>query len=152
MTKSSPAIDAGSNPGSANGVSLTPVFQYRHPTGREERPAQGALDIGAYEYVDRTTRVVEPENELLQGFRLDQNYPNPFNPETTIEFYLPSQAFVSLKVYALQGTEITTLIAKNYPAGQHRIKWDAAGTPSGIYLLRLTIGDKTLQRKLVLMK
>lgn len=50
LTAASAARDAGSSPGSANGVSLKPGFQYRHAAQREVRPLNGALDVGAYEY------------------------------------------------------------------------------------------------------
>ncbi|HKW98993.1 MAG TPA: choice-of-anchor Q domain-containing protein [Bryobacteraceae bacterium] len=51
LTSGSPAIDAGTNPGSANGFSLTPVFDYVHPACGETRSVVGsAMDIGAYEF------------------------------------------------------------------------------------------------------
>ena len=46
----SPAIDAGIDPGSANGFRLTPVAQYVHPLAERRRPQRGALDVGAFEY------------------------------------------------------------------------------------------------------
>src|SRR5882672_173175 len=51
LATGSPAINAGTAPGSANGFALAPQFQYVHPTAREDRPASGAIDIGAYEYI-----------------------------------------------------------------------------------------------------
>ncbi|MBN1671580.1 MAG: right-handed parallel beta-helix repeat-containing protein [Kiritimatiellae bacterium] len=50
LTAGSPAVDAGLEPGSANGVSLAPTLQYVHAAATEARPAAGALDIGAYEF------------------------------------------------------------------------------------------------------
>ncbi|MGH8614960.1 MAG: right-handed parallel beta-helix repeat-containing protein [Gammaproteobacteria bacterium] len=50
LKASSPAFNAGADPGSANGVFLVPKWQYRHPAGREERAKLGKLDLGAYEY------------------------------------------------------------------------------------------------------
>jgi hypothetical protein len=46
----SPAIDAGVDPGAANGFQLAPVAQYVHPAAEEPRPKVGKLDLGAYEY------------------------------------------------------------------------------------------------------
>lgn len=51
LTASSPARNAGSDPGSGAGVSLTPTSQYVHPHNRQDRPATGAIDIGAYEFM-----------------------------------------------------------------------------------------------------
>ncbi len=50
LTSSSPAIDQGSDPGMANGMSLVPTFQYVHPTDSQARPSDGMIDVGAYEY------------------------------------------------------------------------------------------------------
>jgi hypothetical protein len=50
LTGQSPGINQGTAPGSANGVNLTPVWQYVDPAGREPRPVNGSLDIGAFEY------------------------------------------------------------------------------------------------------
>lgn len=50
LTAASPARDAGSAPGTASGVDLTPVFQYQHPAQRQARPVSGTMDVGAYEF------------------------------------------------------------------------------------------------------
>lgn len=49
LVAGSPAIDAGSDPGTAGGFSLTPIYEYANLKGIP-RPKHGALDIGAYEY------------------------------------------------------------------------------------------------------
>lgn len=47
----SPARDFGANPGTVNGYSLVPMFQYFHPTCFERRSTSGAsIDAGAFEY------------------------------------------------------------------------------------------------------
>jgi len=53
LTASSPAINAGSNPGSAHDFELKPLYEYLHPVNRRQRPARGAIDIGAYEFEGR---------------------------------------------------------------------------------------------------
>lgn len=50
ITSSSPARNVGTAPGSVNGVNLTPVWQYVDPAGREARPVNQPLDVGAFEY------------------------------------------------------------------------------------------------------
>jgi hypothetical protein len=45
LTSGSPAINAGSDPGS-----LAPTRQYVHPRSSEARPIVGARDVGAYEF------------------------------------------------------------------------------------------------------
>lgn len=50
-TAATPGIDQGTAPGLGGTFSLTPIYQYVHPTNREARPARNAIDIGAYEFI-----------------------------------------------------------------------------------------------------
>ncbi|RMH86119.1 MAG: T9SS C-terminal target domain-containing protein, partial [Calditrichaeota bacterium] len=92
-----------------------------------------------------------------RSIRLAQNYPNPFNPRTTIRFYLPQSSSVTLKIFDMSGRLIRTLIREDFPAGEHRVTWDAtddAGAPvaSGVYLYRLQVGSTALVRKMTLLR
>jgi subtilisin family serine protease len=95
---------------------------------------------------------VEPQPGLATEFRLEQNYPNPFNPTTTIEFSIPSSAFVHLAIYNLLGERAATLVDRELPAGTHRVEWDAAGLQSGVYFCRLSAGKFTEVRKMILLR
>lgn len=55
LAPGSPAIDAGIDPGSVDGVSLAPVSQYLHPLRATRRPVVGRLDVGAYEFDGKTS-------------------------------------------------------------------------------------------------
>jgi len=70
-------------------------------------------------------------------FALDQNFPNPFNPSTTIQYQLPVDSRVSLKLYDMLGREVATLLDEERPAGFHDAKWIAANTASGVYFYRM---------------
>jgi len=70
-------------------------------------------------------------------FALDQNYPNPFNPSTRIQYQLPVDSRVSLKVYDMLGREVATLVDEERPAGYHDVKWFAANSASGVYFYRM---------------
>jgi photosystem II stability/assembly factor-like uncharacterized protein len=96
---------------------------------------------------------VEPSKpDVPRGFSLCQNFPNPFNPTTTISFSLPSQAFVSLKVFDALGREVSTLVNEELSAGDHVLEWNAVNMPSGVYYYRLRAGASTQTRKLVLLR
>lgn len=90
-------------------------------------------------------------------FALHQNYPNPFNPSTRIEFDLPHQINVSLKVYDIVGRELTTMLNESMNPGYHRVHWNGRNkrgqqVPSGIYIVRLVTSEYSKSIKLVLMK
>ncbi len=102
------------------------------------------------------TGVDRNDNALLK-FELAQNYPNPFNPSTTINYSIPKQSFVSLKVYNLLGQEVTTLVNEEKSAGTYKTDFSASNIgsgnfASGIYLYRLTAGDLVQTKKMMLLK
>jgi photosystem II stability/assembly factor-like uncharacterized protein len=92
------------------------------------------------------------EGELPKSYALRQNYPNPFNPSTTIEFALPHSGYIYLKVHNVLGEEVATLIDGDHDAGTFKATWDASGLPSGVYFYRLTAGDFTQTRQMLLLK
>ena len=91
-------------------------------------------------YVDTTSTSVADklDNNHPYKYTLDQNYPNPCNPSTTISFNLPSNLFVSLKVYDALGREISTIVSEDLSAGNYSRQWNAVGLPSGVYFYRLS--------------
>ncbi|MBS1516730.1 MAG: YHYH protein [Bacteroidetes bacterium] len=86
------------------------------------------------------------------NFELYQNYPNPFNPETSIKFDLEKSAFISLKIYDLNGREIKTLLKENLSAGSYITKFNASDLPGGVYFYEFRSGDIAVQKKMVLIK
>jgi hypothetical protein len=91
------------------------------------------------------------------GIELSQNYPNPFNPSTTIAFELQHPAYANLSVFDVRGGLVTTLVNGPMTVGSKEMGWDgrdAAGNPvgSGVYFYRLTAGETSLTKKMVLLK
>jgi hypothetical protein len=80
---------------------------------------------------------------------LEQSHPNPATGLTTIPFSLPEEGPVELAVYDLSGRRVTTLVAGELAAGRHEVELDAAALTPGVYLYRLTTGDATLMRRMV---
>ena len=93
----------------------------------------------------------ETKNELADVI-LYQNYPNPCSNNTTIEFLIPDNTFISLKVYDYIGKEVATLINGMRPAGKHKVNWETDDLPKGVYFYRLQTNDITKVRKAILMK
>ena len=86
------------------------------------------------------------------------NYPNPFNPTTTISFSLTQiSSFVKLSIYNVKGQKIKTLLRNQLSAGTHSVIWDGKDSndkrvSSGIYFYKLSTENKTLQKKMLLLK
>ena len=90
--------------------------------------------------------------ETPVSFALEQNYPNPFNPLTVIKYSLAAAGIVTIKVYDILGNEVKTLVNKSKGAGNYSVIFDARSLPSGVYLYKLTAGNYTSVKKLVLLK
>jgi hypothetical protein len=98
------------------------------------------------------TAVADVPDEIPSRFALAQNYPNPFNPTTTIGFDLPARTNVSLRVYDMLGREVARLVDGVQEAGRHETQFNAAAMPSGVYFYRLTAGEFSQARKLLLLR
>ena len=85
-------------------------------------------------------------------FALLQNYPNPFNPETAIRLQITDYGFVSLRVYDLLGRQVTTLVNEYRAPGSYTVKFDGTNLASGVYIYRLTAGNFTAVKRMMLVK
>ncbi len=100
----------------------------------------------------QTTSVKQTNTEIPKEFALSQNYPNPFNPSTKIEFDLPKNGLVSLKIYNVLGQEIASLVNGNYAAGHYTVPFEASRFTTGIYFYRLQSGSGVAVKKMLLIK
>jgi hypothetical protein len=89
---------------------------------------------------------------LPYRFELRQNYPNPFNPATRIEFSLPKSEIVTLKVFNIIGKEVSTLVDKRLPAGNHIFTFDGGHMASGVYLYSINAGMYSDVKRMVILK
>ncbi|MCP4631495.1 MAG: DUF362 domain-containing protein [candidate division Zixibacteria bacterium] len=87
-----------------------------------------------------------------ETYELLVNYPNPFNSSTTISYRLSSPSKVKMEIYNLMGQKIETLIDERIEAGHHSVAWDASEYSSGIYFYRLTTGENSYYKRMVLLK
>ena len=99
---------------------------------------------------------VENENypSMPMDFKLKQNYPNPFNPNTIIEFNLPANSNVTLKIFNLTGSEIVTLLDETRNAGNHKINFVANNynLSSGVYFYQLSANGFMRTKPMMLLK
>lgn len=81
-------------------------------------------------------------NEVSIGypsaFSLFQNYPNPYNPSTKIDFEIPAEGLVSLKVFNSSGAEVATILDEWKTSGYYNVNFNGSGLSSGIYFYKLT--------------
>ena len=140
------------------GEKMNSVFRvYKYPpdyaafTGRDLTPGDF---IEIY-----PTGVNGESNSFPISFELFQNYPNPFNPTTIIRFQIPAslnaskgEAFVTIKVYDILGRVVNTLLNEYKSAGNYEVTFNGSGLPSGIYIYKISVGQYSDVKKMLLLK
>jgi hypothetical protein len=105
---------------------------------------------GNFKYYELSNEV---EIGVPSKFELSQNYPNPFNPQTKINFSLPFDTKVMLKVFDLTGREVASLVnGEVKPAGYYSVEFNGTGFASGLYIYRIQTDKETQSKKMVLVK
>ncbi len=89
---------------------------------------------------------------IPEKFTLEQNFPNPFNPATVIRYSMKVSGHVSLKVFNSAGKEIASLVNEFRNAGMHEVKFEGSDLSSGIYFYKLSTGDISEVRKMILIR
>ena len=130
------------------------IIEYNNPAGD-----MGAIWVGGpspyklyYDGYNLTTRINNNHSEIPVDYSLGQNYPNPFNPVTKIDFSIPKNGTVTLKIYDLLGKEVVTLIDKEMNSGNYTVDFDASKLSSGTYFYKLTSGMFSQTRKMLMIK
>jgi hypothetical protein len=114
---------------------------------------RGTVDL--YRRVSAGLASGDPAEEDLVA--LAQNSPNPFGRETQIAYSVSHDTHVDLRVYDITGRLVATLASGEITAGNHKISWngrDAKGhaVAPGVYVYRLETPERTISRKMALMK
>lgn len=103
---------------------------------------------GTFEYSEEISVSLNAPNT----YSLSHNFPNPFNPDTRIEFTIPVQQFVSLKIYNMIGELISVIVNEVKEAGRYSMTFNTANLPSGNYIYQIITPDFTAHRKMTLVK
>ena len=106
----------------------------------------------AVSYPVVTVGVSQTGSNVPDKYELSQNYPNPFNPVTNIKFSVPNDGNVSLKIYDMLGKLVSTYLDGFVRAGVYNAEVDGSNMSSGIYFYRLTAGDYSDVKKMMLVK
>ena len=102
--------------------------------------------------LEYTTTDVKESSVKPSNFELSQNYPNPFNPSTIINYSVKQRSFITLKIYDAIGKEVVTLVNGDREQGTYQVNFNARNLSNGIYFYRLTAGNYTDVKKMILLK
>lgn len=91
-------------------------------------------------------------SEIPSAFSLEQNYPNPFNPETKIKFSVSKSGGVKITVYDMIGREVQELVNESLKPGIYETTFNGAILNSGVYLYKITAGEFSETKRMLLIK
>jgi hypothetical protein len=103
---------------------------------------------GKYEY----SVAIDVYLGMPKDYNLSQNYPNPFNPATKIAYSIPTDGFVTLKVFDALGREVASLLNENKKAGSYEVVFDGSQLASGIYICKMSSANYTSSIKMIIVK
>ncbi|MBT8390663.1 MAG: T9SS type A sorting domain-containing protein [Ignavibacteria bacterium] len=111
-----------------------------------------------FDVSDGTFTIADPvsvedlKSGIPEEYALLQNYPNPFNPTTRIRFSIPTANKVTIDVFTQLGEKVATVLNSNLSAGYYEFEFDAMNLPSGMYFYKISSGNFTDIKKMVLIK
>jgi immune inhibitor A len=106
----------------------------------------------ALEFLAQPVSIDDQSPQIPSAISLSQNYPNPFNPTTEIAFDIPRPGNFQLVIYDLLGRVVARPVDSFLQAGHHSVIWDGNAAPSGVYFYRLIGRDKTISKRMILIK
>ena len=109
------------------------------------------IERDTYSYNLNTVGIVFDENQNIIC-KLSNNYPNPFNPSTTINYSISEKSNVTLKIFDVQGREISKLVFNDQQVGSYEIEFDANKLTGGIYFYQIKAGNYVESKKMILIK
>jgi hypothetical protein len=95
---------------------------------------------------------ISVDNNIVSSFELEQNYPNPFNPSTKIKFNIPITEKVKIEIFNTIGNKVATLLNEVKEAGSHEIQLNAYNWATGTYFYKISAGDFSATKKMLLIK
>jgi photosystem II stability/assembly factor-like uncharacterized protein len=90
-------------------------------------------------------------SQIPSEFMLYQNYPNPFNAMTKLKFQMSKPGFVQIKIFSIEGREITILVNKELTSGTYETDWNANSFSSGAYFYQLIVDGQLIDTKKMLL-
>ena len=108
---------------------------------------------------DNVTDVEDAQGlqQIIKTFQVLQNYPNPFNPSTTIQYELPQNGKVEIRIYNITGQLVRKLLSEYQVAGTHEVKWEGrddggSKVASGMYIYQVIFEKERIARKMIMVR
>ena len=134
-------LAAGSSTGS-DSLNITFVHEIRYSGYYEDVKVAGDIAYCANGYGLVVLDVVDTPSEVVYEFGLHEAYPNPFNTVTTVRYDIARSTHLNISVYDVNGRLVESLFDGTVNLGSHSLTWDASHLSSGLYLIRMDVGER----------
>ncbi len=134
-----------------------PVFEVRYNSIAINGAPTFSGKFVTYNPNNPTIGITQLNTNIPDNIKLSQNYPNPFNPSTKIRFEITAaerniNSNVKLLIFDELGKEVTTLVNENLSPGSYEADWNASNVAGGVYYYKLSAGNFTETKKMMLIK
>lgn len=130
---------------------VRPIYTYQGITSESDPSWAGPIFGLIWVARNENIKLIEVSKEVPSEYSMN-NYPNPFNPTTTINYQLPKDGMVTIKVYDILGKEIAELVNESKSAGYYKIDFEGSKLTSGIYIATIQANNFSKSIKLLLTK
>jgi len=124
---------------------------WNHNTNEELLIIVTEWEQGDGSYTDNNIDIVK-SIQIIGQSQLMQNYPNPFSNDTEISFILSNDSKVSIEIYNILGSNLETIISRDYSAGLHTILFDGSNYANGTYYYRIVTNSFIETKSLTIQK
>lgn len=127
-----------------------------------------ALSIPAGRFILLTDFIISPAKEGVTLLSVNQPqdqasdspflvYPNPSNSSVVINYQLKDEQHISVNIFDILGRHVVQLVNDFQRNGNHKVVWHGKDFSNetvspGVYLAKITIGEKRYNHKIVLLK
>ncbi|MEA3446703.1 MAG: T9SS type A sorting domain-containing protein [Bacteroidota bacterium] len=137
LNSNSQLINAGSDPGFAAGIDLSPAYEYVHPEDSISRQQYNNIDVGAYEFPQSPTEVQTIEDKARMMV-----YPNPAKHFVKIE-NRSDMKIIYISLINAKGK----LLQNIYPDNKSLINIDLSAFPTGYYWFSIVYKEGVANKK-----
>ena len=109
-------------------------------------------DMYSVDGISIASSIILSGDVTTSAYKLYQNVPNPFNGTTTIKFYVPESADVTLGVYNMLGEFVAEIASETYSAGKHEVVFNASELGQGTYFVRMSTDGFTATNNINIVK
>jgi len=135
------------------------TFRMWDPIRNEEYPVSFTVVEGENKYTENGILICDGKVErngssgfYLEQFAVKAIYPNPFNSNLTVDYCLFESNDLQVGLYSVDGRLLKSVNPEKKSIGNHTVTINAADLSTGVYVVKISIGDQQQMKKVVLIR